>query len=38
MVSKEFRLQLFGDKNADKYDYQPIVRTVVDVEDTENYF
>ena len=36
--SGEFRLQLFGDKNADKYEYQPIVRTIVELEDTENYF
>ena len=36
--SKEVRLQLFGEKNADKYEYQPIVRAVVDLEDTENYF
>ena len=36
--SKEIRLQLFGEKNADKYEYQPIVRAVVDLEDTENYF
>ncbi|MFM7981245.1 MAG: hypothetical protein ACKPKO_18210, partial [Candidatus Fonsibacter sp.] len=28
LVSKEFRLQLFGEKNADKYEYQPIVRAV----------
>ncbi|MFM7859002.1 MAG: hypothetical protein ACKO96_45535, partial [Flammeovirgaceae bacterium] len=38
MVSKEFRFQFFGEKNADKYEYQPIVRAVEDVEDTENYF
>ena len=36
--SSEFRLQIFGEKNADKYEYQPIVRTVVELEDTENYF
>ena len=36
--SNEFRLQLFGEKNADKYEYQPIVRTIVELEDTENYF
>ena len=36
--SGEFRLQLFGDKNADKYEYQPIVRTIVELEATENYF
>ena len=35
--SKEIRLQVFGEKNADKYEYQPIVRAVVDLEDTENY-
>ena len=35
--SSEFRTQLFGDKNADKYEYQPIARTIVDVEDTKNY-
>ena len=28
----------FGEKHADKYEYQPIVRTIVDVEDSENYF
>ncbi|MFM7980457.1 MAG: hypothetical protein ACKPKO_14180, partial [Candidatus Fonsibacter sp.] len=38
LVRKEFRLQLFGEKHADKYEYQPIVRTVVDVEGTENFF
>ncbi len=38
LSSKEFRLQLFGEKNADKYEYQAIVRTVQDLEDTENYF
>ena len=38
MSNKEFRLQLYGEKNADKYEYQPIVRTVQDLEDTENYF
>ena len=31
-------MQLFGEGNADKYEYQPIARTIVDVEDTENYF
>ena len=36
--SREIRLQLFGEKHADKYEYQPIVRAVVDLEDTENYF
>ena len=29
---------MFGEKNADKYEYQPIVRAVEDLEDTENYF
>ena len=29
---------MFGEKNADKYEYQPIVCAVVDLEDTENYF
>ena len=38
LVSRRFRLQLLGEKNADKYEYQPIVRAVVDLEDTENYF
>ena len=38
LVSKEIRLQLFGEKNADKYEYQPIVRAVEDLEDTEIYF
>ena len=37
-MRNEFRLQFFGEKKADKYEYQPIVRTVVDVDDTENYF
>ena len=36
LASKEIRLQLFGEKNADKYEYQPIVRAVDDLEDTEN--
>ena len=36
--NREIRLQLFGEKNADTYEYQPIVRAVVDLEDTENYF
>ena len=31
-------MQLFGERHADKYEYQPIVRTAVYVEDTENYF
>ena len=38
LSSSEFRLQMFGEKNADKYEYQPIVRTIVEVDDTENYF
>ena len=38
LVSEEFRLQLFGEKHADRYEYQPIVRAVQDLEDTENYF
>ena len=29
---------MLGEKHADKYEYQPIARTFVDVEDTENYF
>ena len=29
---------MFGEKNADKCEYQTIVRTIVDLEDTENYF
>ena len=29
---------VFGEKNADKYEYQPLVRTIVEPEDTENYF
>ena len=33
--SSGFRVLMSGEKNADKYDYQPIVRTVVEVEDTE---
>ncbi|MFM7980176.1 MAG: hypothetical protein ACKPKO_12750 [Candidatus Fonsibacter sp.] len=28
LVSKEFRLQLFGEKHADRYEYHPIVRAV----------
>ena len=36
--SKEMRIQLFGEKHVDKYEYQPIVRVVQDLEDTENYF
>ena len=36
LSSKEFRLQLFREKNAEKYEYQPIVRAVQDLEDTEN--
>ncbi|MFM7988174.1 MAG: hypothetical protein ACKPKO_53565, partial [Candidatus Fonsibacter sp.] len=38
LVSKEFRAQVFGEKHADRYEYQPIVRVVQDLEDTENYF
>ena len=38
LVSKEFRVQLFGEKHAGRYEYQPIVRAVQDLEDTENYF
>ena len=29
---------MFGKKNANKYEYLPIVRTVEALEDTENYF
>ena len=29
---------MFGGKNAEKYGYQPTTRTVVELEDTENYF
>ena len=36
--SREIRLQLFGEQNAEQYEYQPIVRAVVGFEDTENYF
>jgi hypothetical protein len=36
--SSEFRLQMLGEQNADKSEYQPIVLTIVDIEDTENYF
>ena len=32
------RIQLFGEKNADKHEYQPIVRAVEALEDTENNF
>ena len=38
LFRKEFRLQLFGEKNADKYEYQPIVHTVEDLEDAKNNF
>ena len=38
LVSKEFRVQLFGEKHADRYEYQHIVRAAQDVENTENYF
>ncbi|MFM7989811.1 MAG: hypothetical protein ACKPKO_61905, partial [Candidatus Fonsibacter sp.] len=38
LVSKEFRVQLFGEKRADRYEYQPIVRAVQDLDHTENYF
>ena len=38
LSGKEIRIQLFGEKNADEYEYQPIVRMVEDLEDTENYF
>ena len=38
LSSKEIRIQLFGEKNADKHEYQPIVRAVEDLEDTENHF
>ena len=36
--SSEFRLQMFGAKTAGKYEYRPTVRTVVELEATENYF
>ena len=36
--SAELRVLMFGEKNADKYEYQPLVRTIVELEDTENYF
>ena len=36
--SSEFRVQLFGEKNADKYEYPPIVRTIVELKDTEHDF
>ena len=32
------RIQLFGEKNADKHEYQPIVRTVEDLQDTKSNF
>ena len=38
LVSNEMRIQLFGEKHADRYEYQPIVLVVQDLEDTENYF
>ena len=38
LSSKEMRIQLFGEKNADKHEYQPIVCTVEDLEDTKNNF
>ena len=37
MGSSEFLVQVFSEKNAEKYEYQPIVRTIVELEDTENY-
>ena len=36
--SSEFRVQLCGEKNANTYEYPPSVRTIVELEDTENYF
>ena len=38
MGSREFCLQSFGEENADRYEYRPIVRKLVSLEDTENYF
>ena len=38
MGSSEFRVQLFGEKNVDKYEHQQLVRGIVELEDTENYF
>ena len=38
LSSGEFRVLFLGEKNADKYEYQPMVRTIVELEDTENYF
>ncbi len=38
LSSKEMRIQFFGEKHADRYEYQPIVRAIQDLEDTENYF
>ncbi|MFM7989905.1 MAG: hypothetical protein ACKPKO_62385, partial [Candidatus Fonsibacter sp.] len=29
---------MFGEKHADRYEYQPIIRAIQDLEDTENYF
>ncbi|MFM7978739.1 MAG: hypothetical protein ACKPKO_05435, partial [Candidatus Fonsibacter sp.] len=38
LVNKDIRVQLFGEKHADRYEYQLIVRAVEDLEDTESYF
>ena len=38
LSSNEMRVKLFGEKHAERYEYQPIVRAVQDLEDTENYF
>ena len=29
---------MLGERSAKNYEYQPIARTVVELEDTENYF
>ena len=31
-------MQLFGEKNTEEYECQQMVRTVVELQDTENYF
>lgn len=36
--TEEFRAVLFGEKNAAKYEYQPLVRTHVEQEEDENPF
>jgi len=35
LSGQEFRVKLFGEKNADKYEYQPLVRAGCDPDDEE---